>query len=254
MVPPDWLNYERQMRQNFDTLTTVGKLSQSIFKAYPLRVRTQQSITYYEIGARNITEDGEIVLLDEDLPKESANITAYEAQVLQAGDIIIPFRSKRVHAGLYGGSDVPMVPNPALLVVRSGSLLMGRYLSICLQQPFIAGYLEQLAQRSRKVELEDVANLMIPAMGEDFEEQVDGLDRIAETRRHLEAITQLIRSHETAFGPQVLAGRMSCDFERLDHLGVLLDETEELIGSFALAGDISRDSHLAVMDSGSKAD
>jgi hypothetical protein len=146
MALPGWLNYEKQMKQHFDTLTTIKDVSQSVFNAYPVRVRTQQPIVYYEIGARNIDENGEIVLLDEDMSKERANISAYEAQVLQEGDIIIPFRNKRLHAGLYIGSDTPMVPNPSLLVIRSGSLSIGRYLLVCLQQPFIIGYLEYLAQ------------------------------------------------------------------------------------------------------------
>ncbi|MEA3503254.1 MAG: hypothetical protein U9R47_10795, partial [Actinomycetota bacterium] len=164
MEKVDLFDYHRHMKLMFGSLTTIGELSQTIFKAYPVRVRTQQTIDYYEIGARNIEKDGEIVLLDDDTPRKSANESAYEAQVLVTGDIIISFRAKRLKMGIYRGSEFPLIPNPALMVVRSKSMLDGAYMAICLRQPFIKSYLEYLAQRMGKLEIDDVAALAIPAL------------------------------------------------------------------------------------------
>ena len=246
MALPGWLNYEKQMKQHFDTLTTIKDVSQSVFNAYPVRVRTQQPIAYYEIGARNIDENGEIVLLDEDMPKERANISAYEAQVLQEGDIIIPFRNKRLHAGLYIGSDTPMVPNPSLLVIRSGSLSIGRYLLVCLQQPFIIGYLEYLAQVTGKMEIESVLNLLIPSIGMNFEKRIEKLEKIIAMRKQQERIIQNFKRYEEMLSAQFLGNTEVYSRERLHALRTLLDETEIL--SQTLKNTIHIDEYISLLN------
>jgi len=246
MALPDWFNYEKQMKQNFATLTTIKNMSQNVFNAYPLRVRTQQPITYYEIGARNIDKNGEIVLLDKDMPKEKANITAYETQVLQDGDIIIPFRNKQLHAGLYIGSDVPMIPNPSLLIIRSGSLSIGRYLLICLQQPFIAGYLEFLAEATGKVEIESVLNLAIPDIDINFEKRMDKLEKITTMRKQQERITQNFKMYEEMLSTQFLGKTEVYSRERLHTLNILLEETEIL--SQSLKNAIHINEHISLLN------
>jgi hypothetical protein len=246
MVLPDWLNYEKQMKQHFDTLTTIKDVSQSVFNAYPVRVRTQQPIAYYEIGARNIDENGEIVLLDEDMSKERANISAYEAQMLQEGDIIIPFRNKRLHTGLYIISDTPMVPNPSLLVIRSGSLSIGRYLLVCLQQPFIIGYLEYLAQVTGKVEIESVLNLLIPTIDMNFEKRIEKLENIIAMRKQQERIMQNFKRYEEMLSAQSFGNTEVYSRERLHTLRTLLDETEIL--SQTLKNSIHIDEHISLLN------
>ncbi len=221
-------DYQRHMQLKFKNLTTIGEMSQSIFKAYPARVRTQKSVDYYEIGARNIDKDGEIVLLDSDTPRKSANTSAYEAQVLVAGDIVIPFRAKRLKVGIYRGSGFPLVPNPSLMVIRSESMLDGAYMAICLRQPFIRGCLDYLAERTGKLEIDDVAALVIPAMGTNLDYQPNRLHDIAMMRRRIEQIAEDLKLYEETLKADLLGGRASYDQENLSAFNKLLDETEEI--------------------------
>jgi len=245
MALPDWLNYKKQMEQNFGTLTTIREITQCIFNAYPVRVRTQEPMTYYEIGARNIDVSGDIVILPEDVPKESANITAYEAQVLQRGDIIIPFRNRKLRAGLFMGSDIPFVPNPSLLVIRSGSLLIGKYLLICLQQPFIIGYLEYLAQSTGKLEAEHVSNLDINPISTNLKIRIDKLEKITAMRKQQEQITHNLRIYEEMISAQFLANTEVYSRNELHALGKQLDETEVLVQS--LKNHIQIDEHVSML-------
>ncbi len=228
MEKVDLFDYHRHMKLMFGNLTTVGELSQTIFKAYPVRVRTQQAINYYEIGARNIDKDGEIVLLDDDTPRKSANNSAFEAQVLVAGDIVIPFRTKRLKVGIYRGSGFQMIPNPSLMVIRSKSMLDGAYMAICLRQPFIRGYLEYLAQRTGKLEIDDVAALAIPALNIDLDYQMNNLFEITRKRHRLEQISKDLKHYEETLQAELLGGRASYDQEKLDTLNTLLDEAEDI--------------------------
>ncbi len=228
METSDRFDYQRHMKLMFRSLTTIGEMSKSIFKAYPARVRTQESVDYYEIGARNIDKDGEIVLLDSDTPRKSANTSAYEAQVLVAGDIVIPFRAKRLKVGIYRGSGFPLVPNPSLMVIRSGSILDGAYMAICLRQPFIRGYLDYLAERTGKLEIDDVAALAIPAFSFDFDYQPNNLFKITKMRYRLEQITEELNHYEETLKAYLLAGRVSYDQENLNEFNKLLDETERV--------------------------
>ena len=245
MALPGELNYEKQMEEHFGTLTTIKKITKNIFKAYPVRVRTQEPVTYYEIGARNIDENGDVVILGEDTIKESANTAAYEAQVLREGDIIIPFRNKKLHAGLFKGSDLPMVPNPSLMVIRSESLLIGKYLLLCLQQPFIISYLEYLAQDTGKLEIEDVVKLAIPTISIDLKKRMDKLEKITAIRKQQEHITQSLRIYEGMVSAQFLAKVEVYPSEKLHALSELLNELETLNQS--LRNHIQIDAHISML-------
>ena len=224
----DLFDYQQQMKLEFGNLTTIGKMSKTIFKAYPVRVRGQKPINYYEIGARNIKKDGEIALLDSDTPRESANATAYEAQVLVAGDIIIPFRAKNLQVGIYRGSVFPMIPNPSLMVIRSKSMLDGVYMAICLSQPFIRGYLEYLAQHIGKLGIDDVAALAIPALNIDLDYQTNNLFEITRMRHRFEQIAKNLKHYEETLQAELLGGNASHEQEKLDTLNTLLDEAEDI--------------------------
>ena len=224
----DLFDYQQQMKLKFENLTTIGKMSKSIFKAYPVRVRGQKLINYYEIGARNIKKDGEIILLDSDTLRESANTAAYDAQVLVAGDIIIPFRSKNLQVGIYRGSGVPMIPNPSLLVIRSESMLDGAYIAVCLRQPFIRGYLEYLAHRTGKLEVDDIATLAIPAIGTDFDNHINKLYEITKMRHRLEQVVKDINHYEETLQSELLGRTIHYDQNELDSFNILLDEAEEI--------------------------
>jgi len=221
-------DYQRHMQLKFKNLTTIGEMSKSIFKAYPARVRTQESVDYYEIGARNIDKDGEIVLLDSDTPRKSANTSAYEAQVLVAGDIVIPFRAKKLKVGIYRHSGFPLVPNPSLMVIRSESMLDGAYMAICLRQPFIRGYLDYLAERTGKLEIDDVAALAIPAFNIDLDYQPNKLFSITMMRRRIEQIAQDLNHYEETLQAELLEERASYDEENLSAFNTLLDEAKEI--------------------------
>jgi len=227
----DISNYQEQMKLKFENLTTIGKMSKSIFKAYPVRMRGQKPINYYEIGARNIKKDGEIILLDSDTLRESANTAAYDAQVLVVGDIIIPFRSKSFQVGIYRGSGVHMIPNPSLVVIRSESMLEGAYIAACLRQPFIRGYLEYLAHGTGKLEVDDVASLDIPAIGTDFDNHLNKLYEITKMRHRLEQIVKDINHHEETLQSELLGRTIHYDQndqKELDAFNILLDEAEEI--------------------------
>ena len=248
MAQPDGLNYKKQMEQNFGTLTTIKEITQNIFKAYPVRVRTQEPMTYFEIGARNIDSNGDIVILPEDRPKESANITAYKAQVLQEGDIIIPFRNKKLCVGLFIGSDIPFVPNPSLLVIRSGSLLVGKYLLICLRQPFIISYLEHLAQNTGNLEIEGVSKLDIPSISTNFKIHIDKLEKIIAIRKQQKRIMKHFRLFEEMLSSQLLgsASAEPYDTRRLQMIRPLLDEIEKQ--AQYLKRSIQIDKSIAMLD------
>ena len=221
-------DYQQQMKLKFENLTTIGKMSKSIFRAYPVRMRGQKPINYYEIGARNIKNDGEIILLDSDTLRESANTAAYDAQVLVVGDIIIPFRSKSFQVGIYRGSGVPMIPNPSLLVIRGESMLEGVYIAACLRQPFIRGYLEYLAHRTGKLEVDDVATLAIPAIGIDSDNDLNKLYEITKMRHRLEQVVKDINHYEETLQAELLRSTIHYDQNELDSFNILIDEAEEI--------------------------
>ncbi len=194
--------YERVMKQFFSYISAISDQAE-IFKSYPIRVRMQEKIAYYEVGASNISENREIVIHQNDTLKESANATAFEKLYLRPGDIILPYRSKQLHLGLYIESSHPLIPNPSLIVIRSGSVEFGKYFMTCLHQPFIKSYIESsMIDKERKNAILDISkfqSLIIPAaMGEtiyslhSIEKYSHYAKRVSVIHRQLDHLTTLL--------------------------------------------------------------
>ncbi len=159
-------SYEQAIEQFFTYVSAIGDQAE-IFKSYPVRVRTQKEIAYYEVGASNINADGELIIKENTPLRHTANATAFEKLCLKAGDIVLPYRSKILQAGLYHSSDYPMIPNPALIVIRCEEIALGKFILACLQLPFIRSYVERhLISKDSKHAILDIAKfreLVIPA-------------------------------------------------------------------------------------------
>ena len=223
------LNYEEQMQRHFSETTTISEVADSVFRAYPVRVRTQQNVIYFEIGARNIDKNGNIVPLQSDRAMTSANKTAYEAQRLCEGDIIIPYRNKHFRVALYRGSRYAFLPNPSLYVIRSGSLMIGEYILLCLQQPFIESYLSSLVSEKGKLEIEDISDLIIPALTENVEKRLNELDRLKKRREQAEEISGRLLEFEKSIQPTLMFGELDAFSSETDRKLVALDRTLEAL-------------------------
>ena len=165
----DKTSYERALRRTFPYLSRIGDYAE-IFRSYPLRVRSQQEIEYYEIGSANISPLGEIEIGKDDILRSKANTTAFEKLRLRSGDIVLPYRSKRLQPGLYRYCAHPLVPNPGLVVIRSGSLERGIHLMACLALPLVKTYIEtELISKEgklHKLKFDALQSLLIPAIEE----------------------------------------------------------------------------------------
>lgn len=223
------LNYEEQIRRHFSEITTISELADSVFRAYPVRVRTQQNVIYFEIGARNIDKNGNIVLLNSDRAMTSANKTAYEAQRLCEGDIIIPYRNKHFRAALYRGSRYAFLPNPSLYVIRSGSLMIGEYILLCLQQPFIESYLSSLVSAKGKLEIEDISELIIPVPPDDIETRLHEINGLRQRREQAEEIAGRLLEFEKSIQPAMMFEELDTHTSEIDRKLVALDRTLEVL-------------------------
>ncbi len=160
------IRYESLLQRIYSKTRDIKHQCNEIFRGYPVRVRTQKAIDYYEIGASNLKQDGNIVMSDNHKIRHHANESAFNQQYLRTGDIVIPYRSSRLSMGLFLEPKLyPLIPNPGLIVLRTGSKEKGRYLFTCLQQPFIKSYLESTISKSNGgaiLDMDELRTLMLP--------------------------------------------------------------------------------------------
>ena len=160
------IRYESLLQRIFSKTTDIKHQCNEIFKGYPVRVRTQKAINYYEIGASNLKRDGNIIISEDHKIRHHANESAFNQQYLRTGDIVIPYRSSKLIMGLFLEPKLyPLIPNPGLIILRTGSKERGRYLFTCLQQPFIKSYLESTILKNNAgaiLDMDELSTLMIP--------------------------------------------------------------------------------------------
>jgi len=211
------MTYEGALQQFFPYVSKIGDQAK-IFKSYPVRVRTQKKISYYEVGASNITENGEIVISENTTIRESANITAFEKLYLRPGDIILPHRSKKLHLGLYMDSPLPFIPNSSLIVIRSGSVENGRYLLACLQLPFIKSYIESYMIDKRGdttvFDLEKLQTLTIPVATKKTKTAIFEVDRYTSYAKRASKLHKKLENITI----QLLAEAIAGEYESLDDM------------------------------------
>ncbi len=187
-------------------------------------------IAYYEVGASNISENGEIIINQNEILKESANAAAFEKLYLRPGDIIFPYRSKKLHLGLYIESSYPLIPNPGLIIIRSGGVNLGRHLIACLHQPFIKSYVESNLIRkkgkSAMLSLNEFQSLLIPAATEETSHELLSVERYYHYTKRVAHIHMQLDHLTTRLSAEAIAGEYqsldSMFFKYMDeHLGKL---------------------------------
>ena len=225
--------YERALGRFYPYLSAIGEQVE-IFKSYPIRVRTEQPIKYYEVGASNISQNGKIAVGKNDTLKEYANSTAFEKLHLRPGDIILPYRSKRLYMGLLlEPPSYPLVPNPGLIIIRSGSVELGKYLFTFLQHPFIHSYIESniihKADGKSILDIDKFRLLVIPFAADKERTRASEADRYY---NYLMRISQLQKKFEylaTILSSGALAGEDNgIDTNYLGELDVHIKKLEEI--------------------------
>ncbi|HIP19017.1 MAG TPA: hypothetical protein EYG78_06760 [Sulfurovum sp.] len=221
--------YERAMEQFFPYVSAIGDQAE-IFKSYPVRVRTQEKIAYYEVGASNIAEDGELIIDQNENLKESANAVAFEKLYLRPGDIILPYRSKKIHLGLYIESAHPLMPNPSLIIIRSGSVELGRYFFSCLNQPFIKSYIESSMigknGKNTMLDINKFKSLIIPTATGETIYSLHSIEKYNHYAKRVSAIHKQLDHTTTLLSAEAIAGEYhsleKTFFEHMDkHIGKL---------------------------------
>lgn len=207
--------YEQAIEHFFPYVSAIGDQVE-IFKSYPLRVRTQEKIAYYEVGASNISENGEVSVEKNESLKKSANATAFEKLYLRPGDIILPYRSKKIHLGLYIESPYTLIPNPSLIIIRSGSIKLGKYLYAFLRQSFVKSYVESnIIQKERGKPLLDLSKLQsmtIPIATTEIEEALLDVEKYSRYAKRASQIHRNLQNLTTLLSAEAIAG----EYQSLD--------------------------------------
>ena len=220
--------YERAIERFFPYVSGIESQAE-IFKSYPVRVRKQQEIAYYEVGASNITQNGEITVAKNDRLKDHANKSAFEKLYLRPGDIILPYRTKRLLMGLFvEPSTHPLVPNPSLIIIRSGSVEQGKYLFACLQQPFIKSYIESniihKVNHSAILDIDRFRLLVIPAATDKTMSELLKVDRYRHYSKRILRLQEKFEHLTTLLSSEAISG----EYQGIDE--TYLEDIEEHIG------------------------
>ncbi len=227
-------SYEQAIEHFFPYVSAIGDQVE-IFKSYPVRVRTQEKIAYYEVGASNISENGEIIISQNENVKENANASAFEKLYLRPGDIILPYRSKQLQLGLYIGSSHPLIPNPSLIIIRSGSIELGRYFFSCILQPFIKSYIESniigREGRNSRLNLGKFRLLLVPVATEKVKNALLSIDKYHHYAKKASLIHRQFDHLAALLSTDAIAGK----YQSLDSM--FFDSMDEHIGK--LGGVIS---------------
>ncbi len=228
-------SYEQAIEHFFPYVSAIGDQVE-IFKSYPVRVRTQEKISYYEVGASNISEDGEVVVDKNESLKESANASAFEKLYLRPGDIILPYRSKKLHPGLYIESSHPLIPNPSLIIIRSGSVELGKYFISCLHLPFIKSYIESSIIRKKKksaiLDLTKLQSLLIPVLTGKTNYALLAVEKYSHYARRVSKIHRQIDHIATLLSAEAIAGEyQSLDSMFFEYMDEHIEKLEGIVSS-----------------------
>ncbi len=227
-------SYRQAIEHFFPYVSAIGDQVE-IFKSYPVRVRSQEKIAYYEVGASNIS-DGEVVVDKNESLKNSANATAFEKLYLRPGDIILPYRSKKLQPGLYIESSYALIPNPSLIIIRSGSIELGKYLVSCLQQPFIRRHIEvsliTLQGKHSILDLELFKALLVPpATGKAVNSVLDIEKYSHYSKRAFQLHKQLTKLSTLLLAEAIAKEYQSLDSIFFEHMDEHLDKLESIVSS-----------------------
>ncbi len=227
--------YENALERFFPYSSAIGNQVE-IFKSYPIRVRTQEKIAYYEVGASNISEDGELIIDQNENLKESANAVAFEKLYLRPGDIILPYRSKKLHLGLYIESAHPLIPNPSLIVIRSGSMELGKYFVTCLHQPFIKSYIESnIVCKEGKhtiLDLNKLQSLVVPAAIGNMIYSLLSVEKYSHYAKRVSKIHRQLDELATLLSAEAIAGEyQSLEKVFFDYMDEHLKKMEGIVSS-----------------------
>lgn len=228
-------SYEQAIEHFFPYVSAIGDQVE-IFKSYPVRVRSQEKIAYYEVGASNIGEDGAVIVDQNTSLRNSANATGFEKLSLRPGDIILPYRSKKLQPGLYIESSYPLIPNPSLIIIRSGSIELGKYLVACLQQPFIKSHIEAslitLQGKHSILDLELFKALLVPpATGKAVNSVLDIEKYSHYSKRAFQLHKQLTKLSTLLLAEAIAKEYQSLDSIFFEHMDVHLDKLESIVSS-----------------------
>lgn len=228
-------SYEQAIEHFFPYVSAIGDQVE-IFKSYPVRVRTQEKIAYYEVGASNISENGEIIISQNESLKESANATAFKNLYLRPGDIIIPYRSKKLHPALYIESSHPLIPNPSLIIIRSGSVEFGKYFFAYLNQPFIKSYIESnIIHKERKsaiLNLTKLQSLLIPVLTEKTNYALLAVEKYSHYAKRVSNIYRQLDHLTTLLSAEAITGEyQSLDSMFFDYMDEHIRKLEGIVSS-----------------------
>lgn len=228
-------SYEQAIEHFFPYVSAIGDQIE-IFKSYPIRVRTQEKIVYYEVGASNISENGELIINQNERLKESANVAAFEKLYLRPGDILLPYRSKKLHIGLYIESSYPLIPNPSLMIIRSGSVTLGKYLSAYLSQPFVKSYIESniiYKERGKSVlDLSKLQSMIIPVVTGKIDHALLAVGKYGHYAKRASKIYRNLEHLATLLSAEAIAGEyQSLDSMFFEYMDEYLGKLEEIVSS-----------------------
>jgi len=231
----DQTSYEQAIEHFFPYVSAIGDQVE-IFKSYPVRVRTQEKIDYYEVGASNIGEDGSVDVDQNTSLRNSANTTAFVKLYLRPGDIILPYRSKQLHLGLYIESSYPLIPNPSLIIMRCGNIEIGKYLFAYLYQPFVKSYIEShIIYKERGIFILDLAkfqSLVIPVATGKTDQALLALEKYSHYSKRASHIHRRLHHLATLLSAEAIAGEyQSLDFMFFEYMDEHLKKMEGIVSS-----------------------
>jgi len=159
---------------------------------------------------------------------------------LRPGDIILPYRSKKLHLGLYIESLHPLIPNPSLIIIRSGSVALGKYLIACLHQPFIKSYIESsLIVKKEKhflLDLQRLQSLLIPMATEKINTAMLDVERYSHYAKRASAIYKKLDHTATLLSSEALAGEYQIlDDMFFEHMDEPLTKLEDIVSSIEVS-------------------
>ncbi len=184
-------DYETQLNKSFTYIKAIRSQNIEVFSASPIRIREQKEISYFEIGASNITDSGAIIVNRSDKLKKSANKTSFNRQHLRVGDVVIAFRATPRFGVIVETPEVELVPNTSMIVIRTESDIGGASLCSFLNQQFVFEYLSSLMidSNNKQLSVEMLSSLLIPRL--DQYASQESLNKRIEIQTHYNKIRTL---------------------------------------------------------------
>ncbi|MEA2016829.1 MAG: hypothetical protein U9N59_00145 [Campylobacterota bacterium] len=113
---------------------------------------TREFEDYDEISLNNIDDYGEVFIPDNTVQKESASVSAIEAQSLNYGDLVLNQRTSKMKVGFIGREyDRVIVGNNSMIRIQfnDNDIDTARFVQLYLQLDFVQEYLHSITKCSK---------------------------------------------------------------------------------------------------------